>query len=108
MKFFSNKTLIVGLVGALTVGSINLTSEQIATGEVKESSVETNGMSNVQQAGTPAVMLTFRMAQVAYRYYQWQTSTDLIQPEKPVEPPIHIAQAQEEEIKAEKLSKLDK
>ncbi|CAM1364860.1 hypothetical protein [Tenacibaculum xiamenense] len=72
MNFFSKNALIVCMIGALMVGSIHLNSEQITTGQVKELNVQTTNMEVAEKAGTPFLMLTFRMGMAAYRYYQWQ------------------------------------
>ncbi|CAL2094946.1 protein of unknown function [Tenacibaculum sp. 190524A02b] len=69
-KFFSNKTLILGLVGTLTLGAINLTSEEVVSGEAKETTLTDTDVVNAQEAGVPAVAVAARVAYMAYRYYR--------------------------------------
>ncbi len=103
MNFFSKNALIVCVIGALMVGSMNLKSEQITTGQVKELDVQTMNMEVAEKAGTPFLMLTFRMGMAAYRYYQWQG--EIPQPNEKVH--IEMNKELKQELMDERLAMLD-
>lgn len=70
-KFFSNKTLILGVVGTLTLGAINLTSEQVVSGDAEVANLNDSNIVKIQeQAATPAIALATYRAYRAYRAFQ--------------------------------------
>ncbi|SED18616.1 hypothetical protein SAMN04489761_4551 [Tenacibaculum sp. MAR_2009_124] len=105
MKFFSKNALVICMTGALMVGALNLNSEQITTGQVKEASVEITDMTVAEKAGTPFLMLTFRMGMAAYRYYRFVGEIPQPQPNEQV----YIAMNKElkQELMDERLAMLD-
>ncbi|CAL2094942.1 protein of unknown function [Tenacibaculum sp. 190524A02b] len=51
IKTFSNKALVLGLVGTLTLGAINLTSDELISGIAMEINLNDNNRVRIQDIG---------------------------------------------------------